>query len=51
MKKYKIDLYFEDYKLAIEYDENHHKTKRQLKYDKERDEEIKNTLNCHFIRI
>lgn len=45
---YRIDLYFIDYKLAIECDElqhNHNKTEDNI-----REEIIKNKLNCTFIR-
>jgi len=45
---YKIDLYFVDFKLAIECDENEHKYK--IEKDKKREEEIKGKLGCEFIR-
>jgi hypothetical protein len=44
--KYYIDLYFPDYKLAIECDETHYDTIG----DTEREEFIKNKLDCKFIR-
>lgn len=47
--KYKIDLYFTDYKLAIEYDETYHK--HQQKKDNEREEYIKQRLGCKFMRF
>jgi very-short-patch-repair endonuclease len=46
--KYLIDLYFIDYKIAVECDEDHHK--HNIKKDKEREEIIKKQLNCSFIR-
>ena len=47
--KYKIDLYFIDYKLAIECDEIHHIYNKES--DKIRQEYIKTKLNCSFIRF
>jgi very-short-patch-repair endonuclease len=47
--KYFIDIYFPEYKLAIEYDEDRHKY--QQKADKERQEYISDKLECSFIRI
>ncbi len=46
VNKYYIDLYFEDYQLAIECDE-HHTNKI---YDENREKEINEILNCKFIR-
>lgn len=46
--KYRIDLYFNDYKLAIECDEKFHKT--QTEDDKARELFIKDKLQCVFIR-
>jgi very-short-patch-repair endonuclease len=46
--KYRIDLYFIDYKLAIECDELQHNKKKEG--DNIREEAIKNKLNCTFIR-
>jgi very-short-patch-repair endonuclease len=46
INNYFIDLYFEDYKLAIECDENHN----NLLYDEMREIEINSVLNCTFIR-
>lgn len=46
---YRIDLYFIDYKLAIEFDEPH-----SYKYklnDIKRENTIKEYLNCKFIRV
>jgi len=45
---YRIDLYFIDYKLAIECDELQHN--RNKTEDNIREEIIKNKLNCTFIR-
>lgn len=45
---YRIDLYFIEYKLAIECDEPHHTTR--IKYDVDRQKEIEKELNCTFIR-
>uniref|UniRef100_A0A6C0BUT2 DUF559 domain-containing protein n=1 Tax=viral metagenome TaxID=1070528 RepID=A0A6C0BUT2_9ZZZZ len=44
--KYKVDLYFVDYKLVIECDENH----SNIDYDTERQLEIESILGCKFIR-
>jgi len=43
---YRIDLYFPDYKLAIECDENH----TNIDADIKRENDIKDKLNCTFIR-
>lgn len=45
---YIIDLYFIDYKLAVECDENHHNY--FIEKDSLRENEIKEKLNCKFIR-
>jgi very-short-patch-repair endonuclease len=47
---YSIDMYIHKYKLAIEIDENNH-SDRDPEYEKNREEFIKNTLNCKFIRF
>lgn len=47
--KYRIDFYIPEIKLAIEYDEDTHRFKNQL--DKNRQEEISDTIDCSFIRI
>ena len=47
---YKIDLYFCDYKLAVEIDENGHRD-RNSNHRKQRQKEIENELNCKFVRI
>lgn len=47
---YRIDLYFEKEKLAIECDEFDHKDRDQ-NYEKERQSYIKEKLGCKFIRF
>ena len=47
---YKIDLYFHEYKLAVEIDENNHQGRTE-NYEKQRKKEIENKLSCLFIRI
>ena len=37
--------------MAIEIDENHHQRPERLKKDIYREEQIKNKLNCQFLRI
>ena len=49
--KYRIDLYFIDYKIAVECDELHHDTQVNKQLDSKREEFIKNKLNCEFIRF
>ena len=46
VNEYKIDLYFEEKKIAIECDETHY----NIIYDKNREETIKKELECKFIR-
>jgi len=48
--KYRIDLYFPDYKLGIECDEKDHAYENP-KYKKERQKYIENNLNATFIRF
>ena len=50
LKKYIIDLYFHKHKLAAEVDEKGHKD-RDINIEIERQEAIKEKLNCVFIRI
>ena len=45
-----IDLYFHDYKLAIEIDEKGHKD-RNINHEIERQKALEKELNCKFIRI
>jgi len=49
--KYFIDLFFPDYNLALECDENQHNKEKNKLLDKEREDYIKNELNCVFIRF
>ena len=46
---YRLDLYFYEHKLAIEIDELGHND-RNTDYETKREREIKNELNCVFIR-
>ena len=47
---YRIDLYFHDYKLAIEADENGHRNKN-IDYEIKRQKAIDQERGCKFIRI
>ena len=47
---YKIDLYFHDYRLAIEIDEKGHKD-RNTNDEIQRQKTLEKKLNCKFIRI
>ena len=47
---YRIDLYFHEYKLAIEVDELGH-TNRNINNEIERQKALKKELNCIFITI
>ena len=47
---YRIELYFHDYKLAIETDENMH-SDRNTDYEIKRQKAIEQELSCTFIRI
>ena len=47
---YRIDLYFYEYKLAIEVDELKH-TNRNINNENERQKALEKELNCIFIRI
>ena len=47
---YKIDLYFHDYKLALENDENEHKDRNE-EHDSQRKKETETELGCKFIII
>ena len=46
---YRADIYFYEHKLAIEIDELGHND-RNTDYETKREREIKNELNCVFIR-
>ena len=47
---YRIDLYFPEYKLAIECDEFGHRD-RDLEYEVKRQKYIEGELKCSFIRF
>ena len=47
---YKIDLYFLDYKLAIEVDEKGHEDRR-IDYEIKKQKAIEKEVSCEFIRI
>ena len=47
---YRIKLYFHDYKLAIEIDENRHNN-RSIDYKIKRRKAIETELDCKFIKI
>ncbi len=49
VKNYKLDFYIPELNLAIEFDEKHHKYQKEE--DKKRENEIKNILNCKFVRV
>jgi very-short-patch-repair endonuclease len=49
-KGYKIDLYFPEYKIGIECDENNHKNYNKIK-EKIREDIITKELNCKIIRF
>ena len=46
---YRIDLYFPEHKLAIEYEEHDHKD-RDINYEIRQQKFIEDQLNCKFIR-
>ena len=50
MLAYKIDLYFHDYRLAMETNENCH-SDRNFDYEIKRQKSLKQELNCAFIRV
>ena len=47
---YRIDLYFHEYKLTIEIDENG-RSDRNIDYEINRQKAIERKLGCKFIRI
>jgi very-short-patch-repair endonuclease/biotin operon repressor len=49
VKNYKLDFYIPELNLAIEFDEKHHKYKKEE--DKKRENEVKDILNCKFVRV
>ncbi len=48
---YRIDLYFPDRNIAVEFDEMHHATMTNLKADVFRQQFIESLLKCTFVRI
>ena len=50
LNKYYIDFYFPEHKLAVEVDEKAHLDRNEDK-DKKGEKEIKEELDCQFIRI
>jgi len=50
VKQYFIDLYFPEYKLALECDEKQHNVKNNIEKDIIREIYIKDNLDCTFIR-
>jgi hypothetical protein len=50
LNDYRIDLYFPEYKIAVECDESHHKTLSNKLKDLKRQSDLKELLNCSFIR-
>ena len=51
INNYKIDLYFEEYKIAVECDELHHNNTTNIQNDIKRQEIIEENLGCKFIRF
>lgn len=51
VEQYKLDMYFLDYKLAIEFDEKYHASQSQVELDVMRQKIIENELKCSFIRV
>jgi very-short-patch-repair endonuclease len=50
-KQYMVDLYFPEYRLAVECDELHHNNHQQKLLDAKRQHDITTTLGCRFIRF
>ena len=48
--KYYLDMYFDEYKIVVECDENHD-TQEQKTRDAERESYVKKKLKCEFIRF
>lgn len=48
VESYRIDAYIEKYNIAIEFDETYHNYQKDK--DEEREQFIKNQLNCTFVR-
>jgi very-short-patch-repair endonuclease len=49
--KYRIDLYFIEYKIAVECDELHHMSETNKTKDEMRETVLKQNLHCEFIRF
>lgn len=47
---YRIDLYFDVHKIAVEFDEAHHNTSTNIKLDKIREQYIVDHIQCRFVR-
>ena len=47
---FRVDLYFHEYELPIEVDENRH-SDMSIDYEIKRQKEIKQGLGCKFIRV
>ena len=50
VEKYYIDFYLPDFNIAIEYDEKHHLSYKNIKKDSERQKYIEKKYNLKFIR-
>ncbi len=50
-EKYRIDLYFIDYNIAVECDELHHMSGTNKTKDETRENALKQKLHCEFIRF
>jgi very-short-patch-repair endonuclease len=48
--RYRVDLYIDEYDLAVECDEYNHRD-RDPRKEKEREEFIRSELDCEFIRF
>lgn len=46
---YRVDLYFRDYRIAVECDEKGHRNRNKV-YERERQEAISEKLRCTFVR-
>ena len=47
---FRIDIYFTEYFLAVEFDEKGH-TDRDVVFEEKRQKELEKKLNCEFIKI
>ncbi len=48
---YKLDFYFKEYNLVVEYDEEQHFTPKHKYKDKARENYLKDKLNCEILRL